>query len=403
MLFSEAMTVGADAGMWHEVDPWWDKFIETHSPVHIDKSSLALDDSWYDSIENDIDPWWNVVVETHAVSEVDEVTASLDSTMRNGLWEQIDQWWESYAEDHSLAVVEGSIAVLDQRWHDGQWKEMDPWWDTYSEQQRQEAEELADLLRELDNRWKESDSSFDTDPLTVNWAAGPNTHGPLRPHQEENWSQWLAHLLRSNGEFVAQLFGEQFEEVPDSVRREVHLPSRNSNRPDRYADILLFADNRGISIEVKKGDEHYEKTAHTAVLVEHHHYEDWEHVLLVPEYKKGVLKDRLADLLVSDEERLQIDGQQSGPLKVVFWREVTSSIRETLLFKENTDHWEASAYLFCTLVEQKILGFDSQETVADLASASDVIHMSVPLSVPDGDVGKQLRYLREIGLSNDDD
>ena len=361
--------------------------------------SVSVDSNSWETI----DGWWDSFVEDRSIAKGDDATANLDKKLWDGLWQEVDQWWESYVQIHSIATVEESTALLDERWRDGLWNEMEPWWETYSERQRLQASELAELLDELDESWKRSESRFDSDPLSVDWTAHTHTRGPLRPNQEENWSQWLAHLLRSNGEFVGELFGDNFEGPPDSVRREVYLPSSDPERPDRYPDILLFSGQDGVSIEVKIGDEHFGKTPHTAALVERHHHKDWHHVLLVPEYKRDTLEEVFEDELEGDSERLRIDGEQSGPLEAVFWRDVTAAIREMLRKGESTDHWESSAYVFCTLVEQKVLGFNTEEKVADLAEASDVIKMSDSLSVSGGDVGKQLNYLGEMGFEYDNE
>lgn len=392
---------GTDA--WKTIDPWWDAFVETHSPAQVPEATSVLDDRWFEGIGHDIDQWWDARIKDHSAVEVDDATARLDSRMWDGLWRQLDPWWAVYVDEQSVVSVDESTAALDAGWRDALWPEIDPWWETYSEHQRQEAAEVATLLEELNDTWQQSDSRFDTDPLSTDWTAHSSTRGPLRPNQEENWSQWLAHLLRSNEDFVSELFGEHFDDSPDTVQREVYLPASNPDNPDRYADILLFAGRHGISIEVKKGDEHYEKTTHTAGLVENHHYNDWEHYLLLPDSKTNALEASFEDDLVIDQERPQIASEHSDPIDIVFWRDVTAAIRDTLRRGEGTNHWEASAYVFCTLVEQKILGFNPQEKVTELSSSNDVIHTSASLSVSGGDVGKQLTYLRETSLADNND
>lgn len=397
------MSVSTAPEAWKEIDPWWDTLVETRSPAQVPEAVRVLDGRWFEGIERDVDRWWDALVEDHSVVEVDEATGKLDSRMWDELWRQVDQWGEVHVDTHSITEVNESTAALDGRWRDGLWSEIDPWWKTYSEKQRQEAAELANLLDERNDIWEQSDSRFDADPLSTDWTAHSHTRGPLRRDVEENWSQWLAHLLRSNGEFVSELFGAEFDVRPDSVQREVYLPALKPEKPDRYADILLFAGRRGIHIEVKKGDENYEKTPHTAGLVEHHNYEEWDHFLLLPEYKTDALEASFEDERIADRERLRIDSEQSGPIEVVFWRDVTAAIRDTLRQGKGTSHWAASAYVFCTLVEQKMLGFNPQAEVADLAKSSDVVRTSASLSVSGGNVGKQLNYLRETGLADNDD
>jgi len=252
------------------------------------------------------------------------------------------------------------------------------------------------VLEQINDIWAASNTRFDDDPLATNWTAHSNTRGPLRPNQEENWSQWLAHLLRGNdGVLLGELFG-RYNSVPESVEREVYLP--DSDAPDRYADILVFDDNLGISIEVKKGDEHYKKTTHTAGLVEEHFARDWTHILLVPGYKRPALQSAFEDTIeTATEDRSQIQSEQSRPVSIVFWREISEAIRRILLSERTVSpHWEASAYLFCTLIEQKLLEFNPQQEIKTIASAGDVVHTTHSLTVATGSVEKQLNYLREI-------
>jgi hypothetical protein len=189
------------------------------------------------------------------------------------------------------------------------------------------------------------------------------------------------------------LFGDEFDSIPTSVQREVHLP--NADGPSRYPDILLFFDDRALSIEVKKNDEHYEKTSHTAGLLERQYSTDWTHVLLLPRYKERVLEETFGDDLVDDEsDGLYIDSSESAPIDVVYWEEVSLALRSVLRHGGSPDsHWEASAYPFCTLIEQKILQFVPVPTVEQVTNRTGVIHTSQSLSVVTGGIEEQIQYL----------
>lgn len=311
-------------------------------------------------------------------------------------WETIDPWWETFMGTRPWILQNNTSRILDRRWKNGPWVELDPWWETYAEVRRSDVAELTDLVEDLDRAWEESHSRFDTDPLGVDWTEHRDIRGPLRPGQEENWSQWLAHLIReSPREFRSALFGECFSASPDSVRREVHLP--DVDEPDRYADILVFVGDRGVSIEVKIDDLHYEKTTHTAALIERQHNYDWQHVILLPKYNESFLRQAFkSDFEVYDGGRPQIRSERSDPISVVYWQDVSTVIRNVLRRDVATDpHWEASSYLLCTLIEQQILGFRPSPVVERIATAEDVVHASQSLPVATGGVDEQIRYLRD--------
>ena len=125
----------------------------------------------------------------------------------------------------------------------------------------------------------------------LGWAWAPERR-PLRTNQEENWSQWLAHLLNSAPEhFYSTLLVEPPASVPRRVRCEVGYGSDSEH--DRRADIVLEFPIQGVSIEVKIDDEGYSKTAETAALIENRAPSlEWSHYLLLPRYKRERLSPR---------------------------------------------------------------------------------------------------------------
>lgn len=312
-------------------------------------------------------------------------------------WATVDPWWRGFVDSEPVARATDTARALDGRWLSGVWDEVDPWWEVASEVRRRDATELLDLLDSLDRVWKRSESRFDADPLGADWSEGRDVRGPLRPNQEENWSQWLAHLLRGAPDvFVNELFSDCFHGTPTSVRREVHLPDPDGR--DRFADVLVLFDEGGISVEVKRNDEHYGKTVHTAGLVERHYPRDWHHVLLLPAYKKPALRDSAGDgFEFRGDGPGTLHSEECGPVSVLHWRTVATALRSVL--RRGTiagPHWVASAYLFCSLVEQKVLGFNPRPVVERAAAADDAVHASRPLSVVAGEVDEQLSYLRAV-------
>lgn len=351
---------------WATINDWWDTLVDTQSLVRTPKTARLLDDRWWDST-----------------------------------WAEEDRWWETYLETHSMAHVSRRTMSLDSGWTDGEWSDLDPWWDTYGDATATEVAELQVVLEEVTNQWAQSESRFDDDPLAVNWTSATEMAGPLRPNQEENWSQWLAHLLRSStGPFLVTLFGKQFDTQPEHVRREIHLPDPSDS--DRYADILVFDKTRGISIEVKKGDEHYGKTAHTAGLVESQYSREWTHYLLLPRFKIPALRaDSETTIVDPDDGRPRIKSEQSNDIETLYWEDVSSALRRLLLTdREANPHWDASAYLFCSLIEQHILQFNPRPLVEQRASGNPVLHRLESLSVAIGDVEEQIQYLTSIQVDD---
>lgn len=71
-----------------------------------------------------------------------------------------------------------------------QWRVVDDWWERASTTNTETITDLQALFEALNEQWRDSPASFDRDPLYAEW----RDDGPLRTAQEENWSQWLAHL-----------------------------------------------------------------------------------------------------------------------------------------------------------------------------------------------------------------
>ncbi len=148
-----------------------------------------------------------------------------------------------------------------------EWSVIDPWWRTYSEHHQEDLKRLHEIMKDLSIAWDVNDSRFNRDPLAVDWTESSPHTGPLQTNQEENWSDWLAHLLRaSSGQFIEELLQTDLNSAPLSVKREKCFFLEE--KTERRADILLYYEDSGISIEVKLDDQHYAKTPHTASLIE---------------------------------------------------------------------------------------------------------------------------------------
>lgn len=240
---------------------------------------------------------------------------------------------------------------------DPQWETVDSWWRRFVQQQEADLYSLRDRFDALDDRWARSECLFDQDPSAEDWTETSPQAGPLRG-QEENWSQWLAHLCRSSTALIRELFGSADDILPTSVRCE--RAYHDEELHDRRVDIEIRWSTRAISIEVKVNDEGYRKTPQTAYLTElNNDLFEWQHYLLLPRAKLAALKDELGSRLQeSAEERSKIhpDGSEELSIIVIHWDEVSHALRRVLLNGAGpTQHWTASAYLLTTLIEQQIL------------------------------------------------
>ena len=316
-----------------------------------------------------IDSWWGHFRQERRLILAASHVRRMDSIWKTRNWKSVDSLWDAFEADHELLLAEQHIRELgDDSIADG-WTAVDDLWDGYADHQQTDLAELQELMAVLSNAWTDGSSQFDADPLSTNWRPESKYEGPLRTNiDEEDWSQWLAHLLRtSTGEFAQAFLGTP-NRPPDRVRREVVFFGEQSNR---RADILVEYEDTAVSIEVKNGDDHYGKTPHTAGLIERHDDRDWSHILLLQKDRLPRLRQTFEENLdLSEEEAPTIRSDQSADIDVRYWQDVSRVLRRMLLDGSEPDsHWEASAYLFITLIEQRVLEFHSG-SFFNLASGS---------------------------------
>lgn len=240
---------------------------------------------------------------------------------------------------------------------DPQWETVDSWWHGFVQQQEEDLYALRDRFDDLDDRWARSECLFDQDPSAEDWTETSPQAGPLRG-QEENWSQWLAHLCRSSATFTSELFDSADDTLPTSVRCE--RAYHDEELHDRRVDIEIRWPTQAISIEVKINDEAYGKTPQTAYLTElNNDSYEWQHYLLLPRAKLTALKDAFGSQVEQSAEgrsKIQPDGSEESRITVIYWDEVSHALRRVLLNGAGpTQHWTASAYVLTTLIEQQIL------------------------------------------------
>lgn len=306
-------------------------------------------------------------------------------------WTTVDSWWHTFAQTRPTVRSSEPVRVSDLERITNDWTELDPWWDTYAETGHETTVEIAALLDRSNEAWRHSAAPFDTDPLA---SVVDQDQGPLLPSNEEDWSDWLAKLLRPSPVLVAELLDVSVDQPPENVVREDQLSKEEGGF--RRPDILALHLNRAISIEVKIDDTHYAKTAETAELIERDYpSKEWTHTLLLPKRNVGRLRANVTPpVKYRSEDELQIEWDAPGPVSVIHWRDVTAALRTLLQRGEVVDdHWTSNAYLFCAAVEQQLMNFQPQPTIERLARPIDVVDTVQPITLADT-LNKQRAYLR---------
>ena len=310
-------------------------------------------------------------------------------------WESLDTWWTEYIGAETIVLRDASVPVINDERLAQNWDDIDPWWEIYIETGNETAVQLAEQLNRSNERWTNSGNPFDLDPLAADLTGKLYSRGPLQPSDEVNWSRWLAQLLAPSGALVSKLFGLSVEHPPDEVIREDRLLKRDGGF--RRPDILVLYADFGISIEVKLDDEHYEKTAETARLVEQYYDgREWIHTILLPKSNIDRLESNVEPAItLGDDGQRQIEWSDPGPIEVKFWEDVTAGIRSVMLHDEIVDdHWAANAYLFCAVAEQQLMNFQPQSTIEQMAAPNSVVDTVQPIRIAQT-LEEQLIYFRE--------
>jgi hypothetical protein len=344
-----------------------------------------------------VNSWWGSFKHDRSLIFAPPSISDIPDEAKTRHWMSIDSLWNAFEANIQLLFTEENIQDLSTRPEVDAWRSIDDLWTSYAEQQHDDLAELQELMTDLREIWTNEVSQFDEDPLTTNWGSTSQYEGPLRTTiNEEDWSQWLAHLLRtSSGAFPHELLGTP-NRSPVSVRREIVFFGEDTNR---RVDILVEYEDVGVSIEVKQGDENYGKTPETAGLIEQNDHRKWSHILLLQKSKLPRLQQTFCDDLDRPEGGSpKIQSNQSADINVQYWQDVSRVLRWTLIEdRESDSHWKASAYLFITLIEQRILDLHpfsfvnpDNQSGSDTALGSDVHRLIA------AEPNAQINYLRGV-------
>jgi hypothetical protein len=367
--------------------------------VAIDGRTMAVNVSEYNRPM--IDQWWDVFQRSYSFIELEQMRSSDRETTDETEWEDIDAWWESAVNTSRLERTGDGESVLERNHADRSWSEFESWWGLYEEVRQEDIQELKAILENQEKAWKESNSRFDSDPLTADWTDNRR----LWPHREEEWSDWLAHILgESPEEVLNQLFPDQFEETPHRVDREHYVRAVDPDEANRYADIVLRTANRGISIEVKLGDTNYAKTEQTAALVEREdtRRSDWMHMLILPKSMASALEQSFEEAFEETDGGRKIKSDIVDSITVIYWEEVTSLLRDVLRDAAvSNSHWESSAYIGCTLIEQQLLNYLPRPVIDQIDRKDGLVSASKGMSASQG-ISQQLSYFKNLGEDQDE-
>lgn len=201
-------------------------------------------------------------------------------------------------------------------------------------------EELMPLLMNWDNRLSE----FGNDPTHRDWVG----FRPLRLTREEDWSDWLAHLLDSSstGVFAQCLLDNPVINIPDYAwPKKVH---REISHEGFRADIIVeWQDEHFSHIEVKIGDPNLSKTYKTSeALIDKYRVpvENWANFILLLSHQRV------------SWEQVSVPNSQTTEIVVLTWSDVCIAIRRALLSRELIT-WKVWAYTFLGAIEQHLIGF----------------------------------------------
>jgi len=240
----------------------------------------------------------------------------------------------------SWAVLDGWPTASNVEPQDRSWEAIDELQLFHGQLLERKTSELDRLLRE----WDRLLHGLGGDPTHEDW----KTFRPLRLKREEDWSDWLAHLLArsSTGVLAYTLFGKDGREASDFARPKVE---REVSHEGYRADLIVHWQIGLLThVEVKVGDQALEKTFGTAEKMMAKYgsaTERWTHfvLLLSPQVASWT---EVADVSMSEIT-----------VEVVTWDEVCVAIRRALVESEPMT-WKSWAWAYLGTIEQVLIGYD---------------------------------------------
>jgi hypothetical protein len=234
--------------------------------------------------------------------------------------------------------------------------------------------EFAELLP-LIARWDKILRNYGGDTSSTNW----ESFRPLRLGREEDWSDWLAHLLEGSR---SGIFAEALLPAAGLSSSEFRCPRviREVATEDYRADLLVhWAPSRITHIEVKLGDTNFEKTYPTARQLRRRlssRNTVWTDIILMP-------SDSLEDWFDCKKE--------TGSIGEITWDKVAIALRRALIRSRESFQWNSLAYIFCGAIEQKILGIPRRHALSGAGALNFKTGISSQISI----LNRSLDYGKE--------
>jgi hypothetical protein len=214
------------------------------------------------------------------------------------------------------------------------WKVFPPLFRLFEKCYELEKKEILQLLE----IWNKKLESLGGDPTFINWTR----FRPLQMKREEDWSDWLAHLIENSktGYFSQALFG--LATLGDKPRMIV---DRETEKDGHRADLVIKCGNRShVHVEVKIGDPNLEKTYETARKMRNKYHADlasWADFILLLESQ------------VAQWKEIKDVGKEIIPY--ITWENVAVALRASLLLSDEPIPWKSWAYAFLGAIEQILL------------------------------------------------
>jgi hypothetical protein len=253
------------------------------------------------------------------------------------------------------------------------WDGIKAWIETLEPLREQYLGQLTTLLKESQKKF---DSKNLIEPAFRDWSK----FRPLKTDNENDWSDWLAHLLENSttGYFANILLNEGDYKVEKDytfpkVKREFHLTTPDDEE-NRRSDLLMeWNDKTFTHIEVKKYDSDFKKTFPTSKYINEYFKTSAQHFILIPKGSREKCSKEL------DNEK---DNFPRIKINLLIWNDVAASLRNTLINPDNkeSNEWNVWANSFLGCLEQKLLAFTAFNQKLPMHEITKLINYNNKLS-----------------------